>query len=127
MKMFDHHIHMTSRTTDDYRAMADAGIVAVIEPAFWVGQPRRNVGTFEDYFLSLVGWERFRARQFGIRHFCTMALNPKEANNPAFADDVIALLPRYLAKEGVVAVGEIGYDDQTGAERKYLVRQMELA
>jgi len=88
MKMFDHHIHMTSRTTDDYRAMADAGIVAVIEPAFWVGQPRRNVGTFEDYFLSLVGWERFRARQFGIHHFCTMALNPKEANNSDVAPGV---------------------------------------
>lgn len=127
MKMFDHHIHMTSRTTDDYRAMADAGIVAVIEPAFWVGQPRRNVGTFEDYFLSLVGWERFRARQFGIRHFCTMALNPKEANNPDVAPGVIELLPIFLEKETVVAVGEIGFDDQTPAEQKYFEQQIELA
>ncbi len=23
-----------------------------VEPAFWVGQPRTHVGTFEDYFLS---------------------------------------------------------------------------
>ena len=127
MKMFDHHIHMTSRTTDDYRAMADAGIVAVIEPAFWVGQPRRNVGTFEDYFLSLVGWERFRARQFGIHHFCTMALNPKEANNSDVAPGVIELLPIYLEKETVVAVGEIGFDDQTPAEQKYFEQQIELA
>ena len=28
MKMFDPHIHMTSRTTDDYQAMAAAGIAA---------------------------------------------------------------------------------------------------
>ena len=27
MKFFDPHVHMTSRTTDDYQAMADAGIV----------------------------------------------------------------------------------------------------
>src|SRR5690606_16478947 len=66
MKLFDPHIHMTSRTTDDYQAMADAGIAAIVEPAFWVGQPRTHVGTFEDYFLSLLGWERFRASQFGI-------------------------------------------------------------
>ena len=39
MKFFDPHVHMTSRTTDDYQAMADAGIVALIEPAFWLGQP----------------------------------------------------------------------------------------
>jgi len=127
MRLFDPHIHMTSRTTDDYQAMASAGIAAVIEPAFWVGQPRTHVGTFEDYFLSLLGWERFRAQQFGIQHFCTLALNPKEANNAAVADGVIALLARYLHKDGVVAVGEIGYDDQTPAEDHYFGAQLELA
>jgi predicted metal-dependent TIM-barrel fold hydrolase len=127
MRLFDPHIHMTSRTTDDYQAMAAAGIAAIIEPAFWVGQPRNHVGTFEDYFLSLLGWERFRSQQFGIRHFCTLALNPKEANNPKVADGVVALLPKYLEKDGVLAVGEIGYDDQTPAEDKYFAAQLELA
>jgi len=127
MKLFDPHIHMTSRTTDDYQAMAAAGIAAVVEPAFWVGQPRTHVGTFEDYFLSLVGWERFRASQFGIRHYCTIALNPREANDPALVDGVLALLPRYLEKDGVVAVGEIGYDDMTPAEDKVFAAQLALA
>ncbi len=127
MKLFDPHIHMTSRTTDDYQAMAAAGIVAVIEPAFWVGQPRIHVGSFEDYFLSLVGWERFRASQFGIQHFCTLGMNPKEANSPALVQGVLELLPRYLEKEGVVAVGEIGYDDMTDAEEKVIIAQFELA
>lgn len=127
MKLFDPHIHMTSRTTDDYQAMARAGIIAIVEPAFWVGQPRTHVGTFEDYFLSLLGWERFRASQFGIRHYCTLALNPKEANNPAVARGVLDLLPRYLEKDGVVAVGEIGYDDQTPEEDKLFAEQVELA
>lgn len=127
MKMFDHHIHMTSRTTDDYQAMAAAGIVAVIEPAFWVGQPRRNVGTFEDYFLSLVGWERFRAGQFGILHFCTIGLNPKETNNTEIASGVMDLLPEFLEKESVVGVGEIGFDDQTPEETRFFEVQMQLA
>ena len=127
MKMFDPHIHMTSRTTDDYVAMAEAGIMAIVEPAFWLGQPRTSAGAFEDYFNSLLGWERFRASQFGIRHFCTMALNPKEANDPRLAEEVLDMLPRYLQKDGVVAVGEIGYDDQTQAEEKVFTRHMELA
>jgi len=127
MKMFDHHIHMTSRTTDDYQAMADAGIVALIEPAFWLGQPRTHVGAFEDYFLSLVGWERFRAKQFGIHHFCTIGLNPKEANNPDVADGVMGLLPIYLEKESCVGVGEIGFDDQTAEETRHFEAQMQLA
>lgn len=127
MKMFDPHIHMTSRTTDDYQAMAAAGIAAVVEPAFWLGQPRTHVGSFEDYFLSLVGWERFRAAQFGIRHYCTIAINPKEANNRYLAEGVLELMPRYLEKDGVVAVGEIGYDDMTDAEERLFVAQLELA
>jgi predicted metal-dependent TIM-barrel fold hydrolase len=127
MRLFDPHIHMTSRTTDDYQAMAAAGIAALVEPAFWLGQPRSHVGSFEDYFLSLVGWERFRSQQFGIRHYCTLALNPKEANNPKVADGVLALLPRYLEKDGVVAVGEVGFDDQTPAEEKVFAAQVDLA
>jgi predicted metal-dependent TIM-barrel fold hydrolase len=127
MKLFDPHIHMTSRTTLDYEAMAGAGIVAVVEPSFWMGQPRTHVGTFEDYFASLLGWERFRASQFGIRHFCTLSLNPKEANSARIAQGVIELLPRYLSKDGVVAVGEIGYDDMTSEEDKYFAAQLELA
>ena len=127
MQMFDPHIHMTSRTTDDYRAMAASGIVAIVEPSFWLGQPRTHVGTFEDYFLSLVGWERFRASQFGIRHFCTIGLNPKETNNPDVAPGVMELLPIYLEKDSCVAVGEIGFDDQTPAETNYLEQQIQLA
>ena len=127
MKIFDPHIHMTSRSTDDYEAMARAGILAIVEPAFWLGQPRTHVGSFVDYFNSLLGWERFRASQFGIRHFCTIGLNPKEANNPKLSNEVLALLPRFLAKDGVVAVGEIGFDDQTDEEEACLLRQIELA
>jgi predicted metal-dependent TIM-barrel fold hydrolase len=127
MKIFDPHIHMTSRSTDDYEAMARAGILAIVEPAFWLGQPRTNAGSFVDYFNSLLGWERFRASQFGIRHFCTIGLNPKEANNPKLSAEVLAILPRFLAKDGVVAVGEIGFDDQTDEEEDCLLKQAELA
>ena len=127
MKFIDPHIHMSARTTDDYEAMAAAGVVAVIEPAFWVGQPRTTVGSFQDYYASLVGWERFRAAQFGIKHYCTIGLNSKEANDDALAAQVMELLPLFAAKDGVVAIGEIGFDDQTPAEEKYFRLQLELA
>ncbi len=116
MRFFDPHVHMTSRTTDDYEAMAKAGIRAIIEPAFWLGQPRTALGTFLDYFSSLLGWERFRASQFGIEHFCAIGLNSKEANNEGLAREVLEMLPRFALKQGVVAVGEIGYDEITKAE-----------
>jgi predicted metal-dependent TIM-barrel fold hydrolase len=127
MRFFDPHIHMTSRTTDDYQAMADAGVRAVIEPAFWLGQPRTTLGAFVDYFSSLVGWERFRASQFGISHYCAIGLNSKEANDEGLAREVLELLPLYALKEGVVAVGEIGYDEITDAEERAYRAQLEFA
>jgi len=127
MKFIDPHIHMTSRTTNDYEAMSKAGIVAIIEPAFWLGQPRTEVGSFKDYFSSIVGWEAFRASQFGIKHYCTIGLNSKEANNESLAEEVMELLPLFALKDNVVAIGEIGYDDQTAAEDKYFRAQIELA
>ena len=126
MRIFDPHIHMTSRTTDDYQAMYDAGVRAVVEPAFWLGQPRTAPATFYDYFDSLLGWEPFRAAQYGIAHHCALALNPKEANDPRCAP-VLEELPRYLVKDNVVAVGEIGYDSMTAAEDAALAAQLELA
>ena len=127
MMFIDAHAHMISRTTDDYEAMAAAGVVALIEPAFWIGQPRTHVGTYIDYLSHIVGFERFRAGQFGVRHYCTVGLNSKEANNEALAEGVMEILPRFALKDGVVAIGEIGYDEQTPSEDRYFRLQLELA
>ncbi|MFI7135608.1 TatD family hydrolase [Nonomuraea sp. NPDC050153] len=126
MRIFDPHIHMTSRTTDDYQRMYDAGVRAVVEPAFWLGQPRTNVGSFLDYFDALLGWEPYRAAQYGIRHHCALALNPKEANDPRCAE-VLTELSRYLLKDSVVAVGEVGYDSMTDAEERAFEAQLAMA
>ncbi len=127
MKYFDPHIHMVSRTTDDYQNMAAAGVIGVIEPAFWQGQPRTSIGSFVDYFDLLVGWEHFRAQQFGIRHYCVMGMNPKEANNVPLAEDVMKILPRYCNKENVLGIGEIGYDDITPEEDHFFAEQVQIA
>ncbi len=127
MPYIDPHAHMISRTTGDYEAMAAAGVVAVIEPAFWIGQARTNAGSYRDYLSHILGFERFRAGQFGVRHYCCIGLNSKEANNEALAEDVMELLPGFATKEGVVAIGEIGYDEQTALEDKYFRLQLDLA
>jgi predicted metal-dependent TIM-barrel fold hydrolase len=123
----DPHAHMISRSTDDYEAMARAGVVAVIEPSFWLGQPRTNLGSYVDYLSTILGFEKFRAGQFGIRHYCCIGLNPKEANNDTLAEAVLDVLPHFAAKESVVALGELGYDEQTPQEDKCLRLQIDLA
>jgi len=127
MRIFDPHIHMVSRTTDDYERMALAGIQLVLEPAFWLGQPRTHVGTFIDYWSMIIEWERQRAANFGVGHVCTIAVNPKEANDEALAAEALEAMPEFLDRDGVVGVGEIGYDDITPQEEKIMVAQIEMA
>ena len=44
MTIIEPHIHMLSRTTDEYQAMYRAGIRACVEPSFWLGTNRRYAG-----------------------------------------------------------------------------------
>lgn len=118
---------MYSRVTDDYVRMRRAGIVAVIEPAFWLGSPRTHPGTFFDYFEHIIGYERERAAQFGVRHFCAIAVNPREANDRSLTRAVLKRLPEYLRRKSVVAVGEIGFDLINDAEEYAIRRQLEMA
>ena len=63
-------------------APAPKAPVAVAEPAFWAGFDRLYPETFIDYFRQISEFEPTRAAQYGIRHFCWVAVNPKEAENP---------------------------------------------
>ena len=83
MKIIEPHIHMYSRTTDDYQAMYRAGIRACVEPSFWLGANRRYAGTFFDYFQLILDFETVRARRFGIDHYAAVSVNPKEAEDLA--------------------------------------------
>jgi len=127
MTVIEPHIHMYSRTTDDYQAMYAAGIRACVEPSFWMGADRRYAGTFFDYFRLILDFETVRARRFGIDHFAAVSLNPKETENRALADEVIDGLGEYLDHARCVALGEIGFNNLTPNEEYVFCRQLEIA
>ena len=121
------HYHGISRTTDDYERMAQAGVVAVAEPSFWAGFDRHYPGTFVDYFRQISEFEPTRAAQYGIRHFCWVAVNPKESENIALSREVMAAMPGFLDKPTVLGIGEIGLNKNTRNELVIFHEQMEMA
>ena len=127
MRFIDPHIHMYSRITDDYEGMALASIKTVIEPSFWLGQERTSSKTLIDYWEHLISFERRRAAQFGINHFCAISVNPKEANNKELANESLDVIKDYLDRESVIAVGEIGFDSITKQEEEVFGQQLILA
>ena len=127
MIIIEPHIHMYSRTTDDYQAMYAAGIRACVEPSFWLGSDRRYAGTFFDYFRLILKFETVRARRFGVDHYCGVAYNPKEAENTPLVDEVLAGMDEYLDHERCVALGEIGFNNINDAEEYAFRKQLEIA
>jgi uncharacterized protein len=127
MAIIEPHIHMYSRTTDDYQSMYRAGIRACVEPSFWLGADRRYPGTFFDYYQLILEFETVRARRFGIDHFAAISLNPKETEDPVLAQEVIDGMTEYLSHPRCVAIGEIGFNNITINEEKAFVSQLAVA
>ena len=127
MDYIDPHIHMVSRTTDDYATLARMGCVAMSEPAFWAGFDRRSVDGFRDYFHQLTDVEPKRAAQFGIQHFTWLCINAKEAENVSLSREVIAMIPEFLECPNVLGIGEIGLNKNTKNEATVFLEHLELA
>ena len=127
MKIIDPHIHMISRTTDDYLKMTISGIHTITEPAFWAGFDRSSVNSFHDYFHQLTVSEPIRAARFGIKHYCWIGLNSKEAENLALAEEVLNIIPQYLDRPTALGLGEIGLNKNSRNEIKVLEKQLTMA
>ena len=127
MYYVDPHIHMVARTTDDYEQMARAGCVAVSEPAFWAGFDRGSAESFRDYFRQITEFEPRRAARYGIHHMCWLCINAKEAENVSLSREVIALIPEFLDKPGVLGLGEMGLNKNTRNEVTTFTEQVDLA
>lgn len=118
---------MVSRTTDDYQRMAQAGCVAITEPAFWAGFDRSSTQGFFDYFRQLTDTEPARASFYGINHHCWLCINPKEAEDVGFAREVISIIPEFLGCKNVLGIGEIGLNKNSKNELIILEEQLALA
>lgn len=127
MYYIDPHIHMVSRTTDDYDQLARMGCLAVSEPAFWAGFDRGSVESFRDYFRQLTDFERKRASNFKIDHYTWLCINAKEAENVSLSREVIKAIPEFLDKPNVLGIGEIGLNKNTKNESIIFMEHVELA
>jgi len=127
VRYIDPHIHMVSRTTDDYERMAQAGCVAITEPAFWAGFDRSSAQGFHDYFSHLTETEPARAADYGIRHFTWICINPKEAEDVGFAREVLSIIPQFLDRPNVLGIGEIGLNKNSRNELTILEEHLQLA
>lgn len=127
MQIIQPHYHAIARTAQDYERMAMSGVVAVAEPAFWAGFDRAYPETFIDYFRQISEFEPTRAAEYGIRHFCWVGVNPKEAENTQLSLEVLKKMPEFFEKSTVLGIGEIGFHKTTKNEEQIFEAQVQMA
>ena len=127
MDYIDPHIHMVSRTTDDYATLSRMGCIAMSEPAFWAGFDRCGVEGFRDYFEQLTKIEPARAAQYGVGHYCWLCINAKEAENVELSREVLKMIPEFVDRPGVLGIGEIGLNKNTPNEATVFAEHVDLA
>ncbi len=127
MRLFDPHVHMYCRLTEDYERMALCGITALVEPAFWLGTERTHPESFFDYFEHITVFERKRAAKYGVNHYQTIGVNPKDAENLDVTLPTVEGMKHFFERPSVVGVGEIGLNENTENEMVGLKAQLDLA
>ena len=124
MQMIDPHIHVDSRTREDLSSMATTGVTAVVTLTYY---PHLHLPitsqTLFDHFERAINFETWRGKQELIDVYVGVALNPVSV--PPDYEKVLELIPKYIAREKVVAIGEIGLEpgSQTCPD---LTRQREI-
>lgn len=121
------HVHMFSRTTNDYQKMYDAGIRACVEPSFWLGENRKYAGSFWDYWALILNFETVRAERYGIDHWAAVGYNPKEAENRRLFDETMEKFEEFIQHPRCVAVGEVGLNNITENEIYAFKKQLLIA
>ncbi len=127
MYYIDPHIHMVSRTTDDYEMLAKMGCVAMSEPAFWAGFDRGSVDGFRDYFRQLTDFEQTPGCP--VRHQALhLAVHQRQRGRERqLSREVIAMIPEFLDQPRVLGIGEIGLNKNTRNEAIMFLEHVDLA
>jgi predicted metal-dependent TIM-barrel fold hydrolase len=76
----------------------------------------------------MITFETKRAAEFGINHFTCISVNPKESVERPLALDALDMMmkKKFLNREGVVALGEIGYNLINDLEEELFVKQLDI-
>lgn len=121
---FDSHVHMDVRSYEDYERMRISGI----ERLLTLAHNPYKMSTSDvvlDHFDRILNTETRRAEENMIELYIGLGIHP--CGIPKDYERVLNLLPKLLERENVVAIGEIGLNDNTELEREVFEKQLRVA
>ena len=109
--MIDTHMHADSRSSEDFEKMFISGIDTAITCSFYPYKIDNNPEILLNHLNRLLNFEPKRAGE-----------NALENNEIIFRQ-----LEKWVQNNDIIAIGEIGLDDNTELEKEVFKKQLELA
>jgi predicted metal-dependent TIM-barrel fold hydrolase len=127
----DSHAHLNTLTWRDLEAMRLAGVAGIVSPMHLDTARPLSPDTILDVWDSLLEVQLARAAEHLIQAHGMVSVNMGSTPREGLAR-LLELLPTYLARPGIVAIGEIGFEPASrscpdlAAQEALLRRQLEI-
>ena len=123
--MIDTHIHADARSSEDFEKMFISGIDTAISCSYYPYKINNNPEILLNRLKRILNFEPRRAIEYGLDLKIALGIHPTNSlkNNEIIFDS----LRKWIENKDIIAIGEIGLDENTELEREVFKKQLELA
>lgn len=118
-------MHADSRSSEDFDKMFISGIDTAITCSYYPYKINNNPDVLINHFNRILNFEPKRAGEYGLDLKVALGIHP--ANTISNTDAVFKKLEELIENKDIIAIGEIGLDENTAEEQEVFKKQLELA
>lgn len=118
-------MHADSRSSEDFEKMFISGIDTAITCSYYPYKIDNNPEILLNHLNRILNFEPRRAGEYGLDLRVALGIHPANAlkNN----EIIFEALERWIENRDIIAIGEIGLDENTDLEKEVFKKQLELA
>ena len=124
-KMIDTHMHADSRSSEDFEKMFVSGIDTAISCSYYPYTINNNPEILLNHLNRILNFEPKRAGEYGLDLRVALGIHP--ANSIGNNEIIFDQLEKWIENKDIIAIGEIGLDENTELEKEVFKKQLELA
>ena len=123
--MIDTHMHADARSSEDFDKMFISGVDTAITCSYYPYKINNNPDILLNHLNRILNFEPRRAGEYGLDLKVALGIHPANAleNN----EKIFKQLRKWIETNKIIAIGEIGLDENTDLEKEVFKKQLELA
>ena len=118
-------MHADSRSSEDFEKMFIGGIDTAITCSYYPYKIDNNPEILLNHLNRILNFEPKRAIEYGLDLKVALGIHP--ANSLKNNEAILKQLEKWIENRDIIAVGEIGLDENTELEREVFKKQLILA